>query len=75
MYKFFIKSEQIKDETIVIIGTDVNHIVNVLRLKAKEQIQVCDMDTSKNYIVVFLVLRALHVELYTLSLTCFGFRR
>lgn len=51
MYKFFVKTEQINDEKVVILGTDVNHIINVLRLKEKEQIQICDMDTSKNYIV------------------------
>lgn len=51
MYKFFIKTEQIDNKKVVILGTDVNHIINVLRLKEKEQIQVCDMGTSKNYIV------------------------
>ena len=51
MYKFFVNSEQIIDGKITILGTDVNHITNVLRLKIEEQIQICDIDTSINYIV------------------------
>lgn len=50
MYKFFIKSEQKRDNKIQIVGTDVNHIANVLRLKKDEKIQICDIDTSINYI-------------------------
>ena len=33
MPKFFVKNEQITDNKITIIGEDVNHIKNVLRLK------------------------------------------
>lgn len=51
MYKFFVKTQQIDGEKAVILGSDVNHIINVLRLKEKEQLQICDIDTSKNYIV------------------------
>ena len=50
MPKFFIKSNQITDDTIQITGTDVNHIKNVLRLKVDDDIQVCNVDTSINYI-------------------------
>ena len=32
MYKFFVNEEQIEDNRINIIGEDVNHIKNVLRL-------------------------------------------
>ena len=49
MPKFFVKSEQIKDNKIIIIGEDVNHIKNVLRLNIDDDIQVCDLDTSVNY--------------------------
>jgi len=54
MQKFFIKSEQIKDDKIKIIGTDVNHITNVLRLKKEDEIQICDEDTTNNYIAEIL---------------------
>ncbi len=50
MQKFFVKSEQIKENKIEIIGTDVNHIINVLRLKKDDEIQICNEDTSENYI-------------------------
>lgn len=51
MYKFFVESKQISNKKIEIIGTDVNHIINVLRLKKEEQIQICNINTSENYIV------------------------
>ena len=50
MQKFFVKSEQIEKNIIKIIGTDVNHIINVLRLKKDDEIQICNEDTSQNYI-------------------------
>ena len=49
MPKFFIKSEQIKDNSIDIIGSDVNHIKNVLRTKVGEEIELCNIETSQNY--------------------------
>lgn len=50
MSKFFINNSHIKDGKIIIIGEDVNHIKNVLRLKIDDDIQVCNKDTKKNYI-------------------------
>lgn len=50
MPKFFVKSNQIKEDKIVIIGEDVNHIKNVLRLNIDDDIQVCNLDTGINYI-------------------------
>jgi len=38
MPKFFVKKEQIQDDMINILGTDVNHIKNVLRLKVEEEL-------------------------------------
>lgn len=49
MPKFFVKSNQINENTIKIIGTDVNHIANVLRLKIDDEIQVCNEDNGTNY--------------------------
>lgn len=50
MQKFFIDDNQIKDNMIKIQGTDVNHIINVLRLKINDEIQICNQNTSENYI-------------------------
>lgn len=52
MPKFFVKNEQINNDKITIIGEDVNHIKNVLRLKIDDNIQVCNVDTSMNYTCV-----------------------
>lgn len=49
MPKFFVKDNQINDNIINIVGTDVNHIVNVLRLKVDDEIQVCNEDKGVNY--------------------------
>lgn len=52
MQKFFVKNNQIKGEIIEILGEDVNHIINVLRLKKEDEIQVCTTeDIIQNYIV------------------------
>ena len=52
MQKFFVKDSQIKDEIIEILGEDVNHIINVLRLKKEDEIQICVVEgETKNYIV------------------------
>lgn len=49
MSKFFVKDNQINKNVISIIGTDVNHITNVLRLKIDDEIQVCNEDKGLNY--------------------------
>ena len=40
MYRFFVEKEQIGEKTIRIIGSDVNHIRNVLRMKPGEEILI-----------------------------------
>ncbi len=50
MRKFFVKKESIQEDEIQILGSDVNHIKNVLRLKQGDEIQICNEDTSQNYI-------------------------
>lgn len=50
MYKFFVEDNQIDDDKINIIGDDVNHIKNVLRLAIGEKIEVCDISSSINYL-------------------------
>lgn len=49
MPKFFVENKQIQNETIHVIGNDVNHIVNVLRLKKDDMLLVCDKDIGKTY--------------------------
>ena len=49
MPKFFVKNSQIENDKIMIIGEDVNHIKNVLRLSIDDYLQICDLDTAINY--------------------------
>ena len=49
MSKFFVRPEQIKNDNIIIDGDDVNHILNVLRMKKDDEIQVCNQVTGENY--------------------------
>lgn len=49
MPKFFVSSNQIKNNKIIIIGEDVNHISNVLRMKVDDYIQVCNVDCAENF--------------------------
>ena len=49
MPKFFVQNNQIKNGIISITGDDVNHIVNVLRLKKQDNIYVCDKDKQITY--------------------------
>ncbi len=51
MPKFFVKENQIKNNKIEIIGEDVNHIINVLRMRNGEILKVCNKDTGENYLV------------------------
>lgn len=49
MYRFFVEPEACKGETILISGSDWNHMKNVLRLKTGEQIRISD-GTDREYI-------------------------
>lgn len=49
MPKFFVKTNQIEGNKVIIIGEDVNHIKNVLRLNIDDNIQVCNLETVENY--------------------------
>ncbi|MDR0978880.1 MAG: 16S rRNA (uracil(1498)-N(3))-methyltransferase [Lachnospiraceae bacterium] len=51
MPRFFVNENQIskKDNLIRIIGNDVNHIKNVLRLKVNDDIDICSKETSVSY--------------------------
>ena len=51
MYQFFVESHQINknDKSVIIIGPDVNHIRNVLRMKIGEEIAVSNGVDGKEY--------------------------
>lgn len=49
MYQFFVEPGQICDKTVTITGSDVNHIKNVLRMKAGEEIAVSNGMDGKEY--------------------------
>ena len=50
MYKFFVNEEQIENDKVNIVGEDINHIKNVLRLSVGEEICVCNKETSKSFL-------------------------
>ena len=50
MFKFFVEGNQIQETAIKIMGEDVNHISNVLRLHKNDKIIICNKDTSKSYV-------------------------
>lgn len=50
MRKFFVEANQIYNNEIKIIGEDVNHIRNVLRLEVGEQIKICNKEIAENYV-------------------------
>ena len=52
MSKFFVKQNQIENNAIKVIGEDVNHIANVLRMRKNDEIQLCNQDTGENYLVI-----------------------
>ncbi|MDE7018177.1 MAG: 16S rRNA (uracil(1498)-N(3))-methyltransferase [Lachnospiraceae bacterium] len=49
MYHFFVEPSQIKGHKIIITGSDVNHIKNVLRMKVGEEIAVSNGIDGKEY--------------------------
>ena len=40
MYQFFVEENQLAGDKITILGSDVNHIRNVLRMKGGERVRV-----------------------------------
>ncbi len=51
MYQFFVEPEQINvsDKSVIITGTDVNHIKNVLRMRAGEELSVSNGRDGREY--------------------------
>ncbi len=51
MPRFFVNKDQIRDDEIQILGGDVNHIKNVLRMKTGDEISISDGE-GKDYFCV-----------------------
>ena len=49
MYQFFVEPSQIQDKKVIITGSDVNHIRNVLRMKVGEEIAVKSGEDGREY--------------------------
>lgn len=49
MYQFFVKEEQFAGDRISILGSDVNHIKNVLRMKTGERVRVSISDNGRSF--------------------------
>lgn len=49
MYHFFVAPSQISDKSVIITGEDVNHIKNVIRLKAGDEISVSNGVDGRDY--------------------------
>ena len=49
MYKFFVTKNQIEESKAKIVGKDVNHIANVLRLNKTDKIILCNKDENISY--------------------------
>ncbi len=52
MYHFFVEQNQISETHITIIGSDVNHIKNVLRMKEGEEIMISNPDGWDYYCTI-----------------------
>ena len=49
MHHFFVPQEQIGTDCIRIIGPDVNHIRNVLRMKTGEELRICTGEDDRDF--------------------------
>lgn len=54
MQKFFVDENQIKDDKVEIIGDDVNHIANVLRMQKGEQFLIGNNSTLETFLTEIL---------------------
>lgn len=52
MYRFYVEQNQISEKTIRILGSDVNHIKNVLRMKPGEKIIICNGQGKDFYCII-----------------------
>ena len=69
MHHFFVSPDQIGEKKIIITGSDVNHIRNVLRMTAGEQIIVRSGEDSKEYRCEILSLEKERIEAGIMSVS------
>ena len=50
MPRFFVKTNQVKDNKIYIQGEDIKHIKNVLRKEIGNELEVCNSENQKTYL-------------------------
>ena len=75
MYRFFVKKDQIQEDAVIIIGSDVNHIKNVLRMKKGETILISDGE-DREYVCTIDELAAIkNRDLYDLMKQSMSARR
>ncbi|MBU5472533.1 16S rRNA (uracil(1498)-N(3))-methyltransferase [Roseburia sp. MSJ-14] len=68
MFQFFVEPEQIREDIVIITGSDVNHIRNVLRMKSGEQVRISD-NCGGDYLCEIQEITAEQVALHILE-TC-----
>lgn len=49
MYQFFVEENQLSGDRISILGSDVNHIKNVLRMKLGERVRISISDNGRSF--------------------------
>lgn len=52
MHRFYVTSEDIKDNIITILGSDVNHIRNVLRMRKGDELVICNGQGKDYYCII-----------------------
>lgn len=50
MHKFFVISDNIINDNIIIEGEDYQHATKVLRLKTGDKIQICDGEKMNTFV-------------------------
>jgi len=52
MHRFYVDKDQIQGDTIQIVGSDVNHIRNVLRMKPDDELIICNGQGKDYYCII-----------------------
>ena len=80
MYQFFVEPEQIREKEVVITGSDVNHIKNVLRMRTGEKVRIsdnagrdlyCEIENIEQEQIFFTILKEAEGTEPTLKVTLF----
>lgn len=67
MHRFYVNPEQIIGDTVIINGSDVNHIKNVLRMKQGDEMVICNGQGKDCYCIINEVLEK-EISAKTLSI-------